>query len=681
MIARLNLSSIRPCKGLFPALLLVFLAGTAVGRPKEASAQEGDSEGADLTERPAPHELEPILVRTIRIRQAELDPSSFASVLETEPYQSHFRTVPELISRQPGVHLSQFGGLGQFSTVSIRGSSAEQVLVLLDGIPLNTGEGGSVDLSTIPLEALERIEIVRGGGSAVYGPDAMGGVVNLITKKPEETPQVSEQFTYGSLDTLKAAASARGKSGKLGYMVSASHLQSQGDFNFETLEIKTEAGQPLQRARDEERINNDFSSQDLLTRFTYAPWGNLELNLSNELFHTDRGQPGFGERQAPFARQRYLRDTTYLKASVPRLLGDSGRLSGTLFQRFDRIEFKDPEPFLGEPIDTLSRNQAYGGQLELGAYQTFLSCEHVAALGWDIEQEELRDEVAEGQAGFGNPGRMTHSVFLRDEVVLPGGKVSLLGAGRIEHTSDEGSHPSGKIGLVWNFLWKAHLKANLERAYRRPNFSELYHPDQGWIRGNPDLDAEQSVAADFGLGLNLPRFFFEAAGFYKRIEDSILWLPVSAFTIQPVNTGRLKIWGTEVDLETRPWDFLGLLVNYTYLNAESEETGLQLAGRPRHTLNGRASVERPYGGLYAELQYVSRIPVVPTGDLSLGWRTVVDTGARVNLLILPGLKGLKWIQSLTAALDVKNVGDVSFRDAQNFPLPGRMFLGTVEARF
>jgi outer membrane receptor protein involved in Fe transport len=571
--------------------------------------------------------------------------------------------------------------LGQFSTVSIRGSSAEQVLVLLDGIPLNTGEGGSVDLSTIPLEALERIEIIRGGGSAVYGPDAMGGVVNLVTKKPGETPEVGGLFTYGSLDTLKAAATARGRTGGLGYTVSVTHLQSEGDFTFETLEIETEAGQPLQKSREQERINNDFSSEDLLTRFTYAPWKNLELDLSNELSYTDRGQPGFGEKQAPFARQRYLRDATYLKALLPRFLGDSGRLSGTLFQRFDRIEFEDPEPALGVPIDTLSRNYAFGGQLELGAYRSLFSCEHVAALGWDIEQEELRDEVAEGMVGFGSPGRTTNSVYLRDETVLPGGKVSLIGAGRFEHTSGEGVHPSGKIGLLWKFIWKAHFKANLEKAYRRPNFSELYHPDEGWIRGNPDLEAESSTGVDFGLGITLPRFFFEAAGFFNRTEESILWLPVSAFTIQPVNTGRVDSLGTEVDLETRPWDFLSLLVNYTYLHAESEETGLQLAGRPRHTVNARASLERPYGSLYTELQYVSSIPVVPTGDLTLGWRTVVDMGIKVNLLALPALNGLRWVRSLNAGLDVKNVGDVSFRDAQNFPLPGRMFLGTIEARF
>lgn len=642
---------------------------------------EQEEQAGEGQEQIAPYELEPILVRTVRIRQAERDPSSFASVLETEPYQAHFRTVPDLLSRQPGVHLSQFGGLGQFSTVSIRGSSAEQVLVLLDGIPLNTGQGGSVDLSTIPMESLDRIEVIRGGGSAIYGPDAMGGVVNLVTKRPGETPEVDGLFTYGSLQTVKGAASARGRTGDVGYFVSATHLQSEGDFSYDTLDIRTEAGQPLQRPEQRERVNNDFSSQDLLARVTFAPWKNLELDVSNELFHTERGQPGFAENPSAYARQRYVRDATYIKAAVPRFLGESSRLSGTLFQRFDRIRFRDPDPSLGNPINTTSRNYAYGGNLEWGLYGEALSCEHMTALGWDIEQEDLRDDVAAGQAGFGSRGRTTNSVYGRDEIVLPGGKVSLLGAWRIEHSGREGTHPSGKVGFVWKFFWKAHFKANFERAYRRPNFTELYHPDQGYIRGNPDLDAERSTNVDFGFGLTLPRLFFEAAGFHSRVEDSILWLPVSAFTVQPVNTGRVRTWGAEVDVEARPWDFLGCTVNYTYLHAQSVETGLQLPGRPRHTVNGRVSIDRPLGSVYGEIQYVSSIPVVSTGELALRWRTVADLGARVNLEAVPGLGTIPWVRSLSAGLDVKNVGDVSYRDAQNFPLPGRMFLGTVQAKF
>lgn len=106
-----------------------------------------------------------------------------------------------------------------------------------------------------------------------------------------------------------------------------------------------------------------------------------------------------------------------------------------------------------------------------------------------------------------------------------------------------------------------------------------------------------------------------------------------------------------------------------------------MPGRPRHTVNARGSVEGPYGDVYAELQYTSDIPVTADGAVLLGWRTVVNIGARLNLLALPPLRGWRTFDSLSLGLDVKNVGDVSIKDVRGLPLPGRGFFGTIQASF
>ncbi len=658
---------------LLPLLLLV-VSGVSPGpcfAGEEAREEAGDTEPA--------YEIEPTVVRAVRIREARDDPSAFATVVETGIYKGHFRTLPDLISRQPGVNLRQYGGLGQLSTVSIRGSSAEQVLVLLDGIPLNTGEGGSVDLSTIPLDALERFEVVRGGGSTVYGPNAMGGVVNLVTKSPEGPPESSALFSYGSWDTLKGAATTRGAVKGADYLFSATYLQSEGDFPFETSEVVV-GDEVIRPSEDKTRINNDFASFDLLTRGGFSPWERLKIDLSNEFFNTDRGQPGFEENQQPFARQKNLRNTTYLRFVNPETFGDGSKTHVTAFFQYNRIHFTNPEP-ITNPIDTLSNNYAFGGDAEIEMYGNFLKSGHLGRAGVTAQGEELRDEVLEAQEGYGEKNRTTVSGFLQDEIVLPGERVSLLLAGRLEYSDDRGTNPTGKVGLHWQCLERAYLKANLENVFRLPTFQELYYPDQGWIRGNPDLDPERGVNVDFGFGVNLPRLFFEAAGFHKDVRDTILWLPVSPFTIQPVNTGNVDMWGAEADWEARPWNFLSLMLNYLYLDAEVEETGEQMPGRPRHTVNARGSLEGLYGDVYAELQYTSDIPVTANGDVILGWRTVVDLGARLNLLALPPLHGWRTFESLSVGLDVKNVGDVSVKDVRGLPLPGRAFFGTVQASF
>jgi hypothetical protein len=106
-----------------------------------------------------------------------------------------------------------------------------------------------------------------------------------------------------------------------------------------------------------------------------------------------------------------------------------------------------------------------------------------------------------------------------------------------------------------------------------------------------------------------------------------------------------------------------------------------MPGRPRHTVNARGSFEGRYGDIYAELQYMSEIPVTASGDVILGWRTVVDLGARLNLLALPPLRQWQAAQSFSVGLDVKNVGDVSVKDLRGLPLPGRGFFGTIQASF
>jgi vitamin B12 transporter len=667
-----------PASAVLLFLSLLWLVAVGVCPGQSLAGAEEVPEGEPGEQEPA-YEIEPTVVRAVRIREARDDPSSFASVVETEMYKGHFRTLPDLLSRQPGVNLRQYGGLGQLSTVSIRGSSAEQVLVLLDGIPLNTGEGGSVDLSTIPLDAIERFEVIRGGGSTIYGPNAMGGVVNLVPKSPKGVPESNALFSYGSWDTLKGAATSMGKVKGLDYLVSGTYLQSDGDFGFETSEVIV-GDEVVRPSRQRTRINNDFASVDLLTRAGLSPWQNLKVDLSNEFFNTDRGQPGFEENQQPFARQDNLRNLSYLRFVNPKTFGAWSKTQAKVFLRYDRIRFTNPEP-ITNPTDTLSKDYAFGGDAELEMYGSFLRSQHLGRLGLTLQGEELRDEVLEGQEGYGDKNRTTVSGSLQDEIVLPGERVSLLLAGRLEHDDDEGTNPTGKIGLLWKCLKKAHIKANVENVFRLPTFRELYYPDQGWIRGNPDLDPERGVNVDFGFGFDLSRVFFEAAGFHNDVKDTILWLPVSPFTIQPVNTGDVEIWGAEADWEARPWDFLSLMVNYLYLDAEVEETGEQMPGRPRHTVNARGSVEGLYGELYAELQYTSDIPVTANGDVVLGWRTVVDLGARLNLLALPRLREWKQVDSLSVGLDVKNVGDVSIKDFRGLPLPGRAFFGTIQASF
>jgi iron complex outermembrane receptor protein len=156
---------------------------------------------------------------------------------------------------------------------------------------------------------------------------------------------------------------------------------------------------------------------------------------------------------------------------------------------------------------------------------------------------------------------------------------------------------------------------------------------------------------------------------------------VSFFTIEPVNTGPVDVWGVELDTEYRPWNPLFLTANYTYLHAIAEETGEQLNGRPRHTVNCKASLQEDIGEIYAEMQYLSEIPVrsTSTGTIAVNQRAVLDLGITLNLTELPQLNEVDWLRKWTIGFEVKNVNDASVYDALNYPLPGRMFFVTLHA--
>lgn len=643
-----------------------------------------DAQEASRLEAEEPtYEIAPVVVRTSRIREAKEDPSSFATVIQPEQFASQFRTTEDLLSRTAGVNIKRLGGLGQFSTVSIRGSSAEQVLVLLDGVRLNTGEGGSVDFSTIPLDSIERIEVIRGGGTTLYGSDAIGGVINIITKEPTERPEGSAYFSYGSEDTIKASLTGRGRYKRFSYLLSATHFQSDGDFDYETPEYRLQ-GKPVLESEEQTRFNNDFKSNNILAKADYALTDSLGLTLNNDFFYTERGQPGtvFDPREK--ARQEVIRNLTQLKLEKKRFLHPDVQVFLGGFGRYSRTHFTDPEPSLGsgsDLIDTTSKEFAFGVQLGAEGYWQKWGSEHVMNLHGELRWDELRDEVQPGQEGFGEQDRTSHEWVLQDEAILLQGRLSVVPAVRYEHSSDFGGNWTGKIGLVGKPKSWLTLKTNFQNSFRKPNFTELYFPNQGFIRGNPNLLPEEALNFDAGFGLNFDKFFFQTAYFRNWIDESVLWLPVSFFTIAPVNTGPVDAWGVEVDTEYRPWKPLFLAVNYTFLDATSEETGKQLEGRPRHTVNFKVSLQDKIGEIYTEVQYLSAIPVrsTSTGAIYVNERAVLDVGVTANFAALPYVSRAAWLQKLTLSLEVKNVNDASVYDSLNFPLPGRMFFVTLYA--
>lgn len=595
--------------------------------------------------------LDTVIVEDYSIKSPVNYPSSFSTTIYTEDYEGEFETTADLINLAPGTTVRDFGGFGKLKTVSIRGSSNEQVVILLDGIRINNSLGGGVDLSTIPAGIIDRIEVIRGGSSAIAGSDAIGGVINIITKDTGN-PFTSFYATYGSFNTFLINAATSGKAGGLGYLVSFNHAQTDGDFKFRSVN-----GLTLRR------INNEYRAESFLVKLDYS-LNDWNIDFLNEFYYDDKGVPGLGEFQSDSSNQKDVRNFTTLRFSKNSFINDNLDFELILYNNFDYLKFTDPTPTVGIPIDTKSKLNNIGLKPTVTWYPTDnLSVRSFAQYNY----ENLNNDE------FNNPDRNTLSYFIGNELFLFNNKLFIDLLTRIDLVFTNGSEDSfdfafsPKLGIKYNFYENFNIKSNIARSFRVPTFSELFFPEQGFIGGNPNLENETSIDFDIGISYETPKLSFEVNYFLRDVDDLILFVFVSAQRIEPRNVGKVFENGIESTVIYSPTDYLSFYGAYTFLDGELDDTGAQLPGRPKNQFDIRAVFEKYNTKVYAEAHYLDKIPLTAfRNSRTTDARTTFDAGIKYS-----------W-KNYYANLESKNIfNNLNVRDAFDFPLPGRTIFLTL----
>ena len=539
---------------------------------------------------PVAIEFDPIIV-TATLSDHRLSQVSVASdvLTQTRLKQRTGSTVGETMTSVGGVHLNSYDGIAGPQIASIRGSKADQVVVLLDGLRLNTAQGGGVDLNLIPVSAIERIEVVRGGHSAVMGSDAIGGAIHLMSKESVGLKGFSYGInsSIGSFGTRNVSLSGAHKIGLLSYFINYDRILTDGDFTFKSPET----------GEKQVRENNDYTGNNLFLKT------NLNLGTHHKidvLFHNltgDKGNAGSvklnpwtGESMiTPNARAKSTRQLVSIKSENQ--VSGMVRIEGQAFYQSYDYRYTDPDGWA--PVDDKHENSAAGlslqGQLNVNSHVNFIG-------GAEIREDRLQSTK------FVVNDRITRGLYFQTEwhsaanlMGLPS-RVTAIPAIRWDGYSDVESQVSPKFGWLISAGDETvvSVRGNIGKSYRVPTFDDLYWPDEGWGRGNPDLNPETSTNFDVGLVLARNTAAFsqvEINYFTNRIQNLISWGADEQGIWMPLNIGEAKISGVETGFKFRlPREFAYLEIFHTWMKATDETAnsptkGKRLIYRPDHKLD------------------------------------------------------------------------------------------------
>jgi outer membrane cobalamin receptor len=677
-------------------LLLAVLWAAPTGLAR--AAEPGGDAGAPPPASTAPRPLAPVEKVTVHgtTDEVPLDPTAFGTVIRAEDFAGRLTTVTELLRETVGVQVRSLGS--EFETVSIRGSSADQVMVYLDGVPLNSALGGGVNLATLPLAQIDSIEIYRGFTPASLPSASIGGAV-LIHSRPATTRlQGALSATAGSFASGESTGSLSGPLGAGRFHVGVDAGRSAGDFAF-----RADQGTFLESADDRDTIrrNNDYQRLHLAGRYERGLGERTKLTVTTDLFRRDQGVPGLGDATSDRARLDTSRVLWRAAVETPGLAEGRLLLRGAADYAGQREALDDRDGQLGFKIPSAPDNRIGSFGQEAGATWVASSRQAISLLA-ALRQEsaDLHDLVSD-PADLGRALRRRTVLTLEDQIALGDGRVLLNPSIRREQYAGDfrpgpstgqlpesllssGARTTGKVGLRIRAGGHVDMKANAGTFLRLPAFTEMFG-DRGSVRGNPALVPEHGRSFDLGVGLSsgprpagarLRQARLELTLFDTRTDDLIVLQSVAQGVVQATNISRARVQGVELTA----WFALGSRLhggfNVTRQRAVDRSGGRHdgrlLQGRPVTEISADAGIELGRQRLGYNFTYVGPnfIESQNLSSQALPRRYLHDLSWSIRLP--HGLQG---------TIEIRNLFDDRTYDVARFPLPGRSLSGRLAWSF
>lgn len=497
-----------------------------------------------------PGDDEQVIVVTAERRPQTLlqSPSSVAVVTRSQIEARKSFDLADAIRLLPGVSVAQSGTFGKSASIFLRGTNSNHTLVLVDGVRANSPQDGRFDIGQIPIENVEQIEIVRGPASALYGSDAIGGVINILTRRGSGPIRTGGQLEYGSFNTQKQVVDVRGEQGKNRFSFSAFRDKTDGNF-----------------------ANDDFQDVGTSLRFDRALGGQGNLAFIGRTSSAKFGVPGQEFLSFDPNQRGTSRDSTLSLAYSNQVGKRNDRLTLGVYDRHltddDTRAPKSPAP---NPSRFSNR------VLSLDAQSGYRFGQNTISGGFELRREsaDIFSSSGFGESAYQRSTR-TDAVFVQNE--FKSGALTLVPGARYENNSQFGDFTSLRLAGAYDLNAQAKLKASFGTAFKAPPFDSLYFPNFG----NPNLTPERSRGFDLGVRRQLSRSGgVEVTYFNNRIRNLIGF---DAKTFLPININRARTSGAELSYNQNLGRGLRLVTSGTYTQTGSS-TG-PLLRRPKFNLS------------------------------------------------------------------------------------------------
>lgn len=495
--------------------------------------------------------LPEIVVTANRMEEEIKETSAQVKVITKEEIERRgISLVSDVFRIQPSIYVTGNGGPGQTAgTIFSRGTKSAHSLVLVDGFKVNDPSLGMFDFGSLTVDDIEKIEIIEGPLSTLYGSEAVGGVINIITKKGKGKPKINLSLEGGSYGTIKHLAEISGELKGFDFRITPFHYYTSGfsafkdgkeDDSFKTSGISAKFG-----LTPSSKIRLEFIGRYNYGRIEYDDWGKDAENLRKD--------------------HSYL---TALKLSFS--ITDNFKPTLSTYKNYSERKYYEPEGwYTYTKYVSFTEGLSLENQLSILPYQVLL-------FGVDLKREGVKS-ISNGKENY-DKSRTYVGFFLNDKFKFLRDKLILTLGIRHDDYRKFGEKTTYRLGVVYTIpSFNVKLKANYGTGFRVPSFDDLYYPSYN----NPNLKPEEVKGWDLGF----EKSFFKNLltlnfiTFYQRYKNLIQF---NSTTQKPENIGKASIKGFELDLMAKINKDLFLKGSYVYLDPENKITKKYILYKPLH---------------------------------------------------------------------------------------------------